>query len=289
MEQEPLLSVFMPARNEEPTILQNMRILQEGLRKGKINHAVMVIDGSTDKTREIIIREVGLSKEQAKKLTSKKRGTIVLQNGFIIINHMEPQGKGRNFMEAVFTLKGRTPHFKNPKSVLVNIDADALDLEVRKITMIAKEIAQRGKPMVLGTHIERGHDSRGAETAHQNATGFRAIKASALEPMLKKESSWIRGFPGRFGMDAALNYLIYPRTRGKHVDYSKEIPRSLVELGHSPPGKHESDSAQVRQRSDVLKRITRDPMPLNEPGHKSLAFKEVSANRELKSKRKRIK
>ena len=50
---QPLISVFMPARNEGKTILQNFRILKKALERRKINHTIIVIDGSQDQTREV--------------------------------------------------------------------------------------------------------------------------------------------------------------------------------------------------------------------------------------------
>ena len=274
---KPLISVFMPARNEEANILQNFRILDNALEQGKINHAVIVIDGSRDRTREIILRESKLTLEQIKKLTSKKRGTLVLSNGLILINHREPEGKGRNFMEAMFTLKGRTKQFNQKNSIVVNIDADAVNLEEKKITEIAKEIHKREVPMLLGTHIEKGAHLRGAATASPNATGFRAMQTQALEPLFKFKSHWIDSFPRQFGMDAALNYLIYPQT----IDPKKrfKIPQSLIELGHEKPGKHLSDSKQSRQRNDVRLRLTSQAHKTEDKSPESRAFREKVKHR----------
>ncbi|MBI5553896.1 MAG: glycosyltransferase, partial [Candidatus Diapherotrites archaeon] len=68
----PPLSVFLPARNEETTIQRNLQVLLEGLRRKEINHAVVVLDGSTDRTPEIVFRQTGLTRQQINALTGKK-------------------------------------------------------------------------------------------------------------------------------------------------------------------------------------------------------------------------
>ncbi|MAG18095.1 MAG: hypothetical protein CL944_01320, partial [Candidatus Diapherotrites archaeon] len=165
--------------------------------------------------------------------------------------------KGRNFVEAMFTLKGRNNFFRKKNSVIVNIDADALNLEEKIITGIAKEITKKDVPMLLGRHIERGVDVRVfGGIASPSATGFRVMKAKALEPLFSMSKAWLRTFPRKFGMDHALNILIYRKTivKGTKIDTSK-IPVSGYELFHEKPGKHESDAVQVRQRADVRQRF----------------------------------
>ena len=285
---EPELSVFMPARNERPTISQNIRVLRNALEKGRINHAVVVVDGSTDGTREIVFREVGLNAEQMKRIAAKKRATVVLENGIILINHSEPEGKGRCFMEAVFTLNGRTPHFKSPRSVLVNIDADALDLSSEKITGLAKELRKKGEPMLLGTHMEKSKTAKYPIPAGRSSTGFRAISARALKPMLKMEEKWVRVLPRRFGMDYALNLLVYrgsrwstkPAESGKKSIREWPVPMSGIDLSHSQPGKHTSEVEQNLQRQEVGRRY-RGEKTTNDSPHE-LAFREKFARRRVK-------
>lgn len=264
-----MLSVFMPARDEEQYVGKNLEVLKDGIQKGKIDHAVIVIDGSKDKTPEIVFQSLGLTPEQVQKLTAKKRGTLILPNGFILIYHNKPQGKGRSFIESVFSLKGRTNHFRNPDSVLVNIDADALDLELKTITGMAKEITKRNVPLLLGVAVESSKHRNSFDPAFANAIGFRAMKSKALEPLIKMNPDWMRTFPKRFGMDHALNILIRYKRQGLLPPHTSEI-----QLIHAPPGKHESDLAQIHQRSEVSARHLKQTHKLAPDNLERLAFHE---------------
>ncbi|MCR4369130.1 MAG: glycosyltransferase [archaeon] len=274
------IAVFMPARNEHETIGENLRFLKEMLRRGKINHVALVIDGSVDGTREIIFRELGLNSEEIKKLTGKNRGTI-LHNGFVIINHAQPEGKGRSFMEAMFTLKGRTNHFKDPKSAVVNIDADALYLKEEHITRLVEEMRRKEVPMLLGDHQERNRNDPARYAGNgPGSTGYRAIAGRALEPLFKMDEKWAHTLPPQFGMDYALNLLIYP----KSIDVPLLVPRSGIELGHLPSGRHLSDSEQVMQRHEARNRFEGDLRLV----HENAAFRERNAQRQGKIRHKKV-
>lgn len=285
-------AVFMPARNEQKHVGKNIDALKDCVQHRKIDNAVIVIDGSTDRTPEIIFSKLGLNSEQIKKLTARERNTLVLSNGFIIIWHKHPEGKGRCFMESIFTLKGRTLFFKNPDSVLVNIDADAINLKEKIIAGIIKEITKRKAPMLLGKHLEIRNefaalDKKDRQEARTESTGFRALKADALEPMLKFDEDWIRTFPRSFGMDYALNLLIY---EARHLNQKKpgrfnhdSIPKSRYRLLHGRVGKHDTDYKQHLQRYDARVRFLRDsPAYLNFSGPDNLAFREKAKRRNLR-------
>jgi len=281
-----MLAVFMPARNEKKNIGKNVDVLKEGIQNGKIDYAVIVIDGSTDRTAEIAFTKLGLSKRQIIALTERNRGTLVLQDGFVIIYHKKPEGKGRNFWEAVFTLKGRTNFFKNPNSVLVDVDADAVNLTVRKITGIAAELSRKGLPMILGKHLEKTADTIRPWNPRPESTGFRAIKATSLKPMLQMKKYWVRVFPRGFGMDYALNMLILEQdylARKKPGKFDRsDIPVSHIKLLHEKPGKHGSDYAQYQRRWDARIRWFRDkPIHLYHPGPENLAFHERAKRKKL--------
>jgi len=271
--EKQLTAVFMPTRNEQLSITKNIEVIKRAVERGKINHAVIVIDGSVDRTRKIIFSELGLNREQIKKLTSRKRGTIVLPNGFIILNHAKPQGKGRNFMEAMFTLKGRTSFFKNPRSVVVNIDADALDLEEKTIMGIAKDVRKKNAPMLLGQHHEFSPIGKDFVLASAQSTGFRAISARALRPLIEMDSVWVRTIPRKFGLDHALNILVFGKDL-KKIKWSKKHG-----LCHMPPGRHSSEVTQIQQRKGAEDRMTgKKQFPIIQPD--TVAFQEKIRNRQ---------
>ena len=227
------ISVFLPVRNEEETIEQNLDNLLANMSDGRlsrrINYLAIVLDGSDDKSPEIVFKKFGLSEDQIEKLTKGdkrkgglKRGTLYLhlgatkreRKGVVLIYHNKALGKGRAFMEAVFSLYGRTDHFRSPNSVLVNIDADcflgSLKYRVKNAAIkISEELIEREEPMILGEGVE---DSLSGSVARpiNDQTGFRAIKAEALVPLIARHPLWVFLLDSRYGLEASLNRLIYP-------------------------------------------------------------------------------
>lgn len=280
---KPMISVFMPARNEEETIEKNIKTIKNGINSGKINHAVVVIEGSEDRTPEIAFKTLGLTEAQVEKLTKNrlKRGTLVLKNGFMLIYHEEAMGKGRAFMEAVLNLHNRTDHFKNRDSVLVNVDADAVDLNPKKLTALAEELRKEKHPMLLGTVTETPHD----RPLLKRATGFRAMRSDALEPMFNAKHRlhqiWVKVLPAGLALDSALNWLIYPAS--EHMDSSipdSIVPQSKIRLNHREAYRHERDTSQREERMLAKYRFglaVRYPDRWNKTSGKAfgnLAFKE---------------
>jgi glycosyltransferase involved in cell wall biosynthesis len=85
----PNLSVIMPALNEEENVESAIRSTLAAFEKHGISGEVLLInDGSTDKTREIV--------ERACAITQSVR----------LINHDTPQGIGRSFWDGVKNAKG---------------------------------------------------------------------------------------------------------------------------------------------------------------------------------------
>ena len=154
----------------------------------------------------------------------------------------------------------------------MNIDADAIDLTIDAITDIARGIRKKGVPMLLGKHLEKVHDRPYMMDAGKSSTGFRAMTSRALEPLLKMDRKWVDVFPGRFGMDHALNILVYGQ--------GKPVPRSEIELSHLETGRHTPEQLQSQQRGDVSRRL-RGEKPLDN-SVQSLAFREKIARRRLK-------
>lgn len=260
---KPLISVFMPARNEEATIDRNLGVLKRALQQGKIRHAVIVVDGSVDRTPALVGHTLGIGlREWARILHGNRPRTVKkLSNGFIFIRHAAPQGKGTSFVEAVDALHKLTRHFDNPSSVLVNVDADALDLEEKKITDIAESLWASRKPMMIGTHLEKrtpivpGDDSTDQTLptkANPDDAGFRAITSQALKPLLRRDPLWVRTIPRWLYIEAALNCLVYEVSGQRVVG---NYPQSSVELLHSPPYRHIGVSQQQKEKRLTFERF----------------------------------
>lgn len=218
----------MPARNEEKTIERNVGVLKKALEEESIHHAVLVIDGPTDSTRDRIFDSLNLNLKQRLILRGRNRSTVVLPGGFILVHHPKPEGKGRAFMEAVLTLKGRTRHFDHPDSVLVNIDADCLDLDpLYHLVDFARELRRRNAPMLLGRHEER--HGRAFFGAGPDSTGYRAMSARSLQPMLEFDERWVKVLASGMALDKALNHLIFGR---------KDKQLTSIALKHLEPYRH---------------------------------------------------
>jgi glycosyltransferase involved in cell wall biosynthesis len=78
----PLLSIVIPAKNEELTITQFVIWCREGLRKAGIPGEILIVDSSTDKTAELALAA----------------GARVLRT--------EPNGLGRAYMDAIPHIRG---------------------------------------------------------------------------------------------------------------------------------------------------------------------------------------
>ncbi len=277
---KPMLSVFMPARDEEKNVGKNLDVILQGIKEGKINHAVIVIDGSRDRTPQIVFKKLNLPEAQMRKFNARVdgrigRNTLVLPNGVILIRHAMPEGKGRSFAESVWTLKGKTKHFKNEKSVLVNFDADALDLELKKITGLASIVHKTDEKMVLGSVKE------GLVITPNSSIGFRAMRTDALRPLFDirhpDHKKWVHVFPKEMGMDFALNKLVYPDGMPNMGEYKRVIEELVVKF--EKPFRHQSALRQIGDHHTVSERLelfSRKPDAwLPERG---LAFKEKHKN-----------
>ena len=262
---KPMVSVFMPARNEEETIERNLAVLREAHSSGQVNHSVIVIDGPTDSTREKILDALQLARQDREKLSGPIRATVALPNGFILINHPDSLGKGRSFMEAVMTLKGRTSHFSNPDSVLVNLDSDAIDLTSEHIVGIAQELRRQGHPMVLGVHKEEiGTERRHFVMASPDSTGYRAISAGTLFPLLNFDERWVRLLDRNLNLDHTLNILI-PLPAG-----FRRFNVAPFTLHHLRPFRNLGIDGQQRESRRVSERV--DSVRFADPN--DVAFKE---------------
>jgi hypothetical protein len=88
--------------------------------------------------------------------------------------------------------------------------------------------------MLFGLTYERGSHF----PVDADKTGFRAIRSESLEPLFELEKTergrqWLKCFPREFGMDLALNRLIFGRSR-----FESFFRRSSVSLNHEAAGRH---------------------------------------------------
>ena len=255
-EPSPEISVFMPVRNDEQTVEANVKVLRQGVEGGRLHNAVVVVDGSTDNTPQLVSQALRISDQQKKNLfnPSSTRRQLDLGNGILLVWHKQPLGKGRNFVEAMRFLASSSDHFANPNSVVVNVDADALDLTEEKILGIAGALHKTSSPMVLGRHVQlRNHVGERPMEPKPRSVGFRAIRADALKPLLAGNPSWVRVFPRQFGMDYALNLLVQDRFRNSLP--GGEIPFADVFLLHLPAGRHANKPSQSAMREGVKARF----------------------------------
>jgi len=156
-------------------------------------------------------------------------------------------------VQAVFALKKMTRHFSSHNSVLVNVDADAVNLSGEVVRKLADELLERKVPMLVGTHLEETRSGFGVpEKAHPDYAGFRALSALSLKGLLEKKPEWVRTMPSKLCIEPALNLLICrDRATGKRT----EIPQSQVSLMHLPPGRHYGLLEQNLDRRLVYQRF----------------------------------
>ena len=212
-EQKALTAVFMPVRNEERNIGRNLQVLMEATRENKVSNVVIVIDGSTDNTRQKIGELLGVE------IGEKK---TVHAGNFTILQHQQSIGKGAAFLNCLHALASKHGFFGNPKAVLVNVDADATDLSAKKISDISEQLRQGNHPMLLGMHFntEQIGNRNTPVIAPPAWTSFRAISSNALYPFVHGSKLHLNTLPAKFGLEHALNLLVFaqPKKVGEFDD-----------------------------------------------------------------------
>jgi len=243
----------MPVRNEKRTIVRNLKVITEAMGEGLVDYAALTLDAPSDGTRELVLRALGRGKDLSKTgLPRTVRRVQSFQDGkIIVVEHARPNGKGTSVVHALQALREFTPHFDHPNAVSVHVDADALDLKVEYLVAMAAWTKLSLYDMLLGRHweklaapIERDGFSDTQSMAGKDQTGFRAIKASALLPILNCEGKGVLA-PAHLGFDAFLNHLISPG--------QVEVP-----LFHETFGRHVAVSDQHEQNK-VLQRVLAEP------------------------------
>ena len=63
-------------------------MLREGIEAGRLHHAVVVIDGSTDRTPGKVYEKAGLTKREREYLEGAKTTRSVSRNGILIIRRL---------------------------------------------------------------------------------------------------------------------------------------------------------------------------------------------------------
>jgi polyisoprenyl-phosphate glycosyltransferase len=157
------------AHNEEVTISNVISGLINAKQKGIISTIVVVNDGSTDKTSEL----------------SKAFGIEVL-------NLSHNVGKGQAFIHGVeYCAKF------NPKNILT-FDGDLLEVTLSQVKKLLNPLKNPKTNMVVGS-------IKGDGSA---MSGERAIRFSALAPLVKaKNKNWIKHMQ-QFGLESALNHYL---------------------------------------------------------------------------------
>ncbi len=176
------VSVLIPAYNEEAHIGKVLHDVLQLKVQGIVHDVVVVDDGSKDRTREI----------------AEKAGVKV-------IPLRENYGKGYGFYVGAKHLQGKT-------DVLLTLDADLKAVSGRQVKEMLKHLQKKEVGMVIGT--VKGFVSSGL-------SGIRAIRMSALNPLLKAENrNWLRYVAGvdkktgkivervGYGLEHALNHFI---------------------------------------------------------------------------------
>jgi len=178
----PEISVIICAFNEEGTI---ENVLKAVAKSNLVNEIIVVNDGSTDNTREII-------KEFKKAIA-------------ITDIHL-PENRGKGF--AMATGIGQTQ-----SEIIVFLDADLTELSTRHIAKIIGElvnpIINNEADMVLGQPYITILNYN--TNPFKSLTGERAVKRNDILPILEKMKD------SKFGIETLIN--LYYQATGKIVKY----------------------------------------------------------------------
>ena len=242
------VAVFMSAKDEKKLIRPNLVAIEVGLRIGLYSEFVLVLDGCLDSTAQITADVFQLPElcntfnTCSKEFSSGSRATI--------IQHEFTEGKGASFRDAVFKLS-EIGFFADGTPVVVNIDADCIKMRASNPFRLACDLVLKDKPMIASesTELMSVPDDisleslkRGQVKSHlatPQVAGFRAIKGSALKPMLDGDPKWKDLFPSGICMEAALNLLIYPPDNFNDTDGSFCYSSGISEL-FAPAGRNVS-------------------------------------------------
>lgn len=189
---KPLISVIVPAYNEEKTV---GKVLETLISSNIPNQIICVNDGSTDNTSKIL--------QQYKK-------------DVVIININKNKGKGNALAEGIKKAKG---------DILVFLDADLINLSDKHLTLLLNPILNDKYKAVLGYLVGKTGVSLATEI-----TGQRAYYKKDLMPHIEKMARTKFGIEiylnGLFAKDE-IKKIALPGLRGLYK-YEKQNPQEAL-------------------------------------------------------------
>lgn len=157
----PNIVAIIFAHNEEHNIASAIFNLSSA---GKVNHIIVINDGSTDRTAQI----------------AKKSGAIV-------ISHKTNLGKREGFISGVVRAK------KLGAEVILTLDADITHFPKETFDEMISEVTVKNKLMAVATQYEKRmfDDYQNGKIIDPHSNAQRAISMKALDPLLKGDSKWV--------------------------------------------------------------------------------------------------
>jgi glycosyltransferase involved in cell wall biosynthesis len=143
----------VPALNEEKHIMEVLKPLLEAKQQGLVDDALVIDDGSKDKTKE-----------------------ICESLGVRVIRHEENMGKGSALLTAL-EVAGQEDF-----SIIFMTDADMVDLTVQQISGFIEKIKDRNQIYMIRAPYRQVNNEipEGSHTCTHDNSGFRAIRLSKL-------------------------------------------------------------------------------------------------------------
>jgi glycosyltransferase involved in cell wall biosynthesis len=186
------IAVLIPAFEEEKTLPAVLTSLQQAMRQGIVAHALVVDDGSSDRTRE-----------------------VVHAHGIEALRLPKNSGKAYAFALGVQRLAARKPDY------LVTLDADLAPFTPDNIQRLVQPLRDHPK---LKMTVGEVYNKKGLlEYENQLLSGARAFDFRALAPLLRRTPRWMTAlgigikngrlfqrFRVGYGLEIALNHLLSP-------------------------------------------------------------------------------